>query len=182
MSNVGEPIFGVLHMKNLSLLCVLSLVAPVLGDTVIVTQNGLDYMPSEVLVEVGDTVRWEWNNGNHDVASGANCSEDGIFFGLLNTANPVFEFVVEESLDGQTVEYHCTVANHCGLGMVGYLIVGDVNPPCPGDINGDQAVTFDDILELLGSWGSSDPDKDIDGSGTVDFGDLVGALANWGPC
>ena len=46
----------------------------------------------------------------------------------------------------------------------------------------DQAVTFDDILELLGSWGSSDPDKDIDGSGTVDFGDLVGALANWGPC
>ena len=44
------------------------------------------------------------------------------------------------------------------------------------------ATSTTDILELLGSWGSSDPDKDIDGSGTVDFGDLVGALANWGPC
>jgi hypothetical protein len=57
-----------------------------------------------------------------------------------------------------------------------------VNTPCPGDINGDQAVTFDDILELLASWGDIDPDKDVDGSGTVDFGDLVGTLANWGPC
>ena len=169
-------------MKTISLLCALSLAAPVLGDTVIVTQNGLDYSPPEVVVEVGDMVRWEWTNGNHNVASGADCSVDGMFFGLLNRTNPAFEYVVEESLAGQTVEYHCTVANHCGFGMVAYLIVGDENPPCPGDINGDQAVTFDDILALLGSWGSSDPDKDVDGNGTVDFGDLVATLANWGPC
>ena len=49
-------------------------------------------------------------------------------------------------------------------------------------INGDQAVTFADVLELLGAWGSNEPDKDVDGNGVVDFNDLVGTLANWGPC
>ena len=86
------------------------------------------------------------------------------------------------SLAGQTVEYHCSVGNHCGFGMVAYLIVGDVNEPCPGDVNGDQAVTFNDLLEILASWGSDDAAKDVDGSGTVDFGDVLGTLANWGPC
>ena len=169
-------------MKICSLLSAVCLSVPALGETVVVTQNGLDYLPPEIRVEVGDTVRWEWTNGNHDVASGGNCVEDGFFYGLLGQSNPVFEYVVEESLAGQTVEYHCTVGNHCGFGMVGFLIVGAGATPCPGDINGDQAVTFDDVLLLLSSWGNIDPDKDVDGSGVVDFGDVLGTLANWGPC
>ena len=169
-------------MKICSLFTGICLSVPALGETVVVTQNALGYLPADIRVEVGDTVRWEWTNGSHDVASGANCVEDGIFYGLLRQSNPVFEYVVEESLAGQTVEYHCTVANHCGFGMVGFLIVGDLNPPCDCDVNGDQAVTFDDLLLLLASWGDFDPDKDCDGSGTVDFGDVLGALANWGPC
>ena len=169
-------------MKYLSLLFAVSLGAPSLADTVVIAQNGLGYFPLEARVEVGDTVRWEWSNGTHDVASGANCSEDGVFYGLLRNSSPVFEYVVEESLAGQTVEYHCTVGNHCGFGMFAYLVVGDVSDSCPGDVNGDQAVTFADVLELLGAWGSNEPDKDVDGNGVVDFNDLVGTLANWGPC
>ncbi|MBL22027.1 MAG: hypothetical protein CMJ37_04200 [Phycisphaerae bacterium] len=169
-------------MKIYSLFTGICLSIPAFGETVVVTQNGLDYLPADIRVKVGDTVRWEWTNGNHDVACGANCVEDGIFYGLLNESNPVFEYVVEESLAGQTVEYHCTVANHCGFGMVGFLVVDGATTPCLGDINGDQSVTFDDVLELLAAWGDIDPDKDIDGSGAVDFGDLVSTLANWGPC
>ena len=169
-------------MKICSLFTGICLSVPALGETVVVTQNALGYLPADIRVEVGDTVRWEWTNGSHDVASGANCVEDGIFYGLLRQSNPVFEYVVEESLAGQTVEYHCTVANHCGFGMVGFLVVDGATTPCLGDINGDQSVTFDDVLELLAAWGDIDPDKDIDGSGAVDFGDLVSTLANWGPC
>ena len=169
-------------MKHLSLLLAFSFTLPSLADTIVITQNGFDYSPFEAQVQVGDTVRWVWTNGTHDVASGANCTEDGGFYGLLSQSSPRFDYVVEESLAGQTVEYHCTVGNHCGFGMFAYLIVGDVNTPCPGDVNGDQAVTFDDVLLLLASWGDIDPDKDVDGSGTVDFGDLLGTLANWGPC
>ena len=169
-------------MKYLPLLLASSFTLPSLADTIVITQNGFDYSPFEAQVQVGDTVRWVWTNGTHDVASGANCTEDGGFYGLLRQSSPRFDYVVEESLAGQTVEYHCTVGNHCSFGMFAYLIVGDVNPPCAGDVNGDQAVTFDDVLLLLASWGDIDPDKDVDGSGTVDFGDLLGTLANWGPC
>lgn len=169
-------------MRLSSFILAASIAVPATSETIVITQNGFDYSPFEASVQVGDTVRWEWSNGTHDVTSGADCSEDGLFFGLLRTSNPVFEYVVEESLAGQTVEYHCSVGNHCGFGMLAYLIVGDVNEPCPGDVNGDQAVTFDDLLEILASWGSDDAAKDVDGSGTVDFGDLLGTLANWGPC
>ena len=143
-----------------------SFTLPSLADTVVITQNGLDYFPREAQVEVGDTVRgngpmaptmWHLEQIARKTVAFMDCSASQV---------PVFEYVVEESLAGQTVEYHCTVGNHCGFGMFAYLIVGDVNPPCAGDVNGDQAVTFDDVLLLLASWGDIDPDKDVDGSGT----------------
>ena len=62
------------------------------------------------------------------------------------------------------------------------------DPPVPevvGDIDGDGAVTFQDLLILLGTWGTCpDPPAecpaDIDGNGKVDFTDLLILLGNWG--
>ena len=71
-------------MKYLPFLFTASFTVPSLADTVVIAQNGLDYFPREAQVEVGDTVRWEWSNGTHDVASGANCSEDGVFYGVVS--------------------------------------------------------------------------------------------------
>lgn len=62
------------------------------------------------------------------------------------------------------------------------ILCADFAPPCPGDLDGNGDVGFDDLLILLGAWGNPDDPADLDGSGTVDFGDVVVALAAWGPC
>lgn len=55
-------------------------------------------------------------------------------------------------------------------------------PPssCPGDANGDGAVTYADVTTVLAQWGSSGPLGDADGDGTVSFGDITAVLANFG--
>ncbi len=53
---------------------------------------------------------------------------------------------------------------------------------CPGDIDCDRNVTFEDLLRVLDAWGNKGGPEDIDGSGTVDFGDLLIVLDAWGPC
>jgi hypothetical protein len=52
---------------------------------------------------------------------------------------------------------------------------------CPGDVNGDNVVDFNDLLILLSEWGCTDcPDSDIDDNGVVDFQDLLLLLGDWG--
>jgi hypothetical protein len=53
---------------------------------------------------------------------------------------------------------------------------------CPEDINDDGEIDVDDLLAIVGGWGSSDPDLDVDGNGVVNADDLLALLAVWGPC
>ena len=49
-----------------------------------------------------------------------------------------------------------------------------------GDVNGDGAVRFDDLVALLWSWGDClDCPADLDSDGTVGFQDLLILLSNW---
>jgi hypothetical protein len=55
-------------------------------------------------------------------------------------------------------------------------------PGLPGDVDGDQAVDFNDLLRVLGAWGdceSEDCPEDLDGDGDVDLDDVLRVLANW---
>ena len=54
--------------------------------------------------------------------------------------------------------------------------------PCPEDINGDGQINVTDLLEIVGAWGSNNPDLDLDGSGIVDTPDLLAVIAAWGVC
>ncbi len=56
-------------------------------------------------------------------------------------------------------------------------------PPCPGDVNGDAAVDFNDLNIVLANWGMivvPGTNGDANGDGVVDFNDLNIVLANWG--
>jgi hypothetical protein len=59
---------------------------------------------------------------------------------------------------------------------------GCFQPPCPADTNGDGFVNVNDVLALIGAWGSSDSSADVNGDGIVNVSDLLLLIEAWGPC
>ena len=53
---------------------------------------------------------------------------------------------------------------------------------CPPDVNGDGIVGLNDILILLGNFGSNTKIGDVNEDGIVDVIDLLLVVDNWGPC
>ena len=54
---------------------------------------------------------------------------------------------------------------------------------CDGDVNDDGFVNFNDLVQLLASWGACGGcSEDVDGSGSVDFNDVLSLLSFWGDC
>lgn len=86
------------------------------GPTVDVTNTA--FQPSEVTIKVGDTVKWRWVSGVHNVASGTNCTDDGKF----RSGDPVSGATFDHKFDAPgTYEYFCEA--HCAMGMTGKVIV-----------------------------------------------------------
>jgi hypothetical protein len=67
------------------------------------------------------------------------------------------------------------------------IFVNVIQLPAPGDVDVDGDADFDDVLLLLGVWGTcgeGDPcdgacPADLNGDGFVGFGDLLIVLSNW---
>ena len=56
-------------------------------------------------------------------------------------------------------------------------------PSCEGDVDNDGFVNFNDLIQVLASWGvCPDCAEDVDASGTVDFNDVLSLLSFWGEC
>jgi len=59
---------------------------------------------------------------------------------------------------------------------------------CPGDLGDDAVVGVDDLLDMLGYWGSLQPSvtgslrADVNGDAVIDTDDLLVLLAEFGPC
>ncbi len=122
------------------------------GEVHEVHQIEFSFVPQEVKVEAGDTVRWIWSSDFHTVTSGNpdDCLPDGLYFNEpLWQQNPIVEWVVPADLDG-AVPYLCLP--HCLLDMVGTIFI-EVSPTCDGDVDGDNDVDFDDLLAVLDGWG-----------------------------
>ena len=58
-----------------------------------------------------------------------------------------------------------------------------INPPTPGDLNGDSTVDVLDLLLVIADWGTCPAEgcsnADITGDGVVDVLDLLAILQNW---
>lgn len=69
------------------------------------------------------------------------------------------------------------------ISLTGVCYINNV-PPCPGDINGDNAVNLTDLATLLTNFGlpsgATLAQGDIDGDGDVDLTDLATLLSNFG--
>jgi hypothetical protein len=65
---------------------------------------------------------------------------------------------------------------------VGEPYLFPVTPDCPADLDDDGEVEIDDLLIVLGRWGSSDWAADLNGDGVVDVDDLLIVIQFWGDC
>jgi plastocyanin len=82
-----------------------------------VTNNVFE--PAEVKVKVGQTVRWTWAGGTHNVVSGPDCAtEDGKFKSGAPQGGGTFDKKFETA---GTFPYYCQP--HCSMGMTGQVVV-----------------------------------------------------------
>jgi hypothetical protein len=54
--------------------------------------------------------------------------------------------------------------------------------PCPPDVTGDSLVNVNDLLAVIGAWGSAGGPADINGDNLVDVDDLLAVIGAWGDC
>ena len=57
---------------------------------------------------------------------------------------------------------------------------GTIPCDCPGDFDCTLVVDVNDMLHLLGAWGTDG--GDANGDGDTDVNDLLLLIAGWGPC
>jgi probable HAF family extracellular repeat protein len=84
------------------------------------------------------------------------------------------------SADGRTI---VGIGDHNGVGEA-WIATLSPPPPCPGDLNDDNAVSLSDLTILLAHFGTPGgaayAEGDLDADGDVDLSDLATLLANFG--
>ena len=90
--------------------------------------GGLTNMDIDLSIDVGDTVRWEWVSGFHNVVNGfpGAPDEDTLFNSGPPTSDPgtFFEYTFD---DEGVFGYHCEV--HESIGMISFVTVNAVPAP-----------------------------------------------------
>ena len=138
-----------------------------------IDQQGIRYVPENLTVAPGDTVRWTWNNGGHTVTSGdiETCTPDNTYFDLLlDNFHETVLWVVPEDMPDE-LEYYCIY--HCEILHVGRFTRASI----VGDLDGNGSVNGADLTILLGCWGTAC--GDVNGDGSTDGSDLSVLLGNW---
>lgn len=81
---------------------------------------GHEFDPPEVRIKAGETVKWTWISGSHNVVSGSSCSPDSKFSSgtRMFSAGATFSHTFDKP---GTYPYYCDP--HCGMGMTGKVIV-----------------------------------------------------------
>ena len=162
-----------------ALLAALACAAPALADEFVVElvgtsfrYNGQSNANIELTIRPGDSVRWVWVTGLHNVVSGNHGDPDeGGLFWSGDPVTPPNEFV-HTFTDAGDFPYHCEL--HFSFGMV-----STVSVRCAGDFNGDLVVNTLDVLAFLNAWSAGDPSGDFNGDGTINTLDVLAFLNAW---
>jgi glucose/arabinose dehydrogenase/plastocyanin len=108
------------------------------------------FTPSDITIEVGDTVHWEWAGGFHNVESGVGGVHDGNFrsgdptSSTTATYDVTFDatFLASKPMPGDVYPYYC--APHEAFGMTGSVAV-QPDPCAAFDADGDGDVDLADF-------------------------------------
>lgn len=160
--------------------------AGTIHDVAVGPGGSFTFSPGDIVIDLGDTIRWTWEGDGHNVDSGIPGAPTGAFLsGPPADAGTVFEVVFDQNfLDENPIvddlyDYHCHPHGKL-FGMVGSVQVL-VPASCPWDLDSSGNVNTYDLLALFALWGTAGP-ADFDESGSVNTSDLLILFANWGPC
>lgn len=104
-------------LRQWAVLSVVACSAAATAETITIGVGSYYYDPAFAPVQPGDTIRWVWEGGNHDVTSGASCTDDtGVFYGAVTSSQQSYEWTVPAAYDGTVIPYYCSVGNHCVAG------------------------------------------------------------------
>ena len=86
------------------------------GNTVTISSN--QFSPASITIKKGESVKWVWNGGTHNVTSGTSCTSDSKF----TSGPPKSSGDFSQTFDtAGTFDYFCQP--HCSGGMTGKVIV-----------------------------------------------------------
>ena len=152
---------------------------PSLADEFTVELSGLNFVYNgqtngdiNLVIAPGDSVRWVWVSGSHNVVSGNpdDPDEGEEFFSGVPVPPPAeFLHTFDEAGD---FPYHCEL--HEGFGMI-----STVKVRCPADFNQDLNVNTQDVLAFLNAWTAGEASADFNGDGTVNTQDVLAFLNAW---
>lgn len=94
-------------------------------------------------------------------------------------------FVVDRSRSNWNAREHDKPGWNTNIDASELADLGISIADCPGDVDGNGMIDFDDLLSVLAAWGTDSPLHDVaplGGDGTVDFDDVLTVLAGWGDC
>ena len=89
------------------------------ADLVQVRVSSNQFDPPSVKIKVGQSVRWTWAGGSHNVVSGSSCTRDDAFVGSgAPQSGGTYERKFEKA---GKFPYFCEP--HCSMGMKGEVVV-----------------------------------------------------------
>jgi plastocyanin len=111
------------------------------------------YVPEQLAINVGDTVKWTGNGGDHTVNS------DTSLFDAETTFGVSFSYTFTQA---GTYGYHCAIHGGAGNGMFGTIVVSasSANQPPAAPVNQSPAIgaTNQALTLQLSAGAFSDPD------------------------
>lgn len=103
-------------------------------DVIVGPGGGLTFSPKDIIIQVGDTVRWTWASDGHNVGSGVHGAPTPYFLsGPPDVTGTVFTFTFDQAFlsanpePGNLYDYHCHP--HGAAGMAGSVTVSAAGIP-----------------------------------------------------
>ncbi len=133
------------------------------------------FMPEDITVEVGTTVRWTNLDAiEHSVTSQTGPGTlvpDGVFDRYLNEGETfAYTFDVVGVYD-----YFCVPHGSSMQGVV-RVVAGQV---CVSDFDGDSDTDSDDVIGFFVAWEQGDEMADVDADGDTDSDDVIVFFTAW---
>lgn len=163
-------------MKNfIGALSIATAISAAIAAPTDVTIMHFQFMPANIVVEVGSTVRWTNMDAiEHSVTSQTGegtLVPSGVFDHYLNeTETFSFTFTTEG-----TYHYYCVPHGSSMQGTVTVI----ASEPCIGDFDNDADADSDDVLGFFNAWDNGDTSGDSDDDGDTDSDDIIIFFNSW---